>query len=162
MKPFTFLIVLLLAGARVAQSQQPAAPAPGPASPQPPAADAPPVPAPSYSYEPESRRDPFVSLVHGGTDGRKTTVKGMRPDGIGGVMVDEVAVRGIVQSRGNWVAMIAAPNGRSYTIHPGDRLMDGSVRAITAQAVVMMQEVNSPLSLEKQREVRKQLRGEVK
>ena len=58
--------------------------------------------------------------------------------------------------------MIAAPSGRTYSIRPGDRLMDGSVRTITAQSVVLMQEVNDPLSLEKQREVRKYLRGEVK
>lgn len=58
--------------------------------------------------------------------------------------------------------MIGLPSGRSYTVRPGDRLMDGTVRTITAQAVVLMQEVNDPLSLEKQREVRKFLRGEVK
>ena len=40
--------------------------------------------------------------------------------------------------------------------------MDGTIRAITNQAVVLMQEVNDPLSLEKQREVRKSLRAEVK
>jgi hypothetical protein len=61
-----------------------------------------------------------------------------------------------------WVAMIATPSGRAHTIRPGDRLMDGTVRTITGQAVVLMQEVNDPLSLEKQREVRKYLRGEVK
>ena len=159
MKPLSLLIVLMLVGQAAVESQQQPASVPA----QPPAADSGPVPPPNYAYETESRRDPFVSLIRGGTDTRKAAVvKGGRPDGIGGVLVDEVAVRGIVQSRGDWVAMIAAPNGRSYTIRPGDRLMDGSVRAITAQSVVMMQEVNNPLSLEKQREVRKQLRGEVK
>ena len=88
--------------------------------------------------------------------------KGARPEGIAGVMVDEVALRGIVQSQGAFVAMISAPNGRTYTVRQGDRLMDGAVRAINGQSVVMMQEVNDPLSLQKQREVRKQLRGEVK
>ena len=52
--------------------------------------------------------------------------------------------------------------GTVLAVRPGDRLMDGSVSTITAQAVVLMQEVNDPLSLEKQREVRKFLRGEVK
>jgi hypothetical protein len=33
---------------------------------------------------------------------------------------------------------------------------------VTAQAVILLQDVNDPLSLEKQREVRKYLRGEVK
>jgi Tfp pilus assembly protein PilP len=133
---------------------------PGP--PTPPAQETAPVPPPNFAYDSASRRDPFVSLVNRGSDTRQGAPKGARPDGIAGVMVDEVAVRGIVQSRGAWVAMIAAPNGRNYTIRPGDRLMDGAVRDITGQTVVMMQEVNDPLSLEKQREVRKQLRGEVK
>jgi Tfp pilus assembly protein PilP len=123
---------------------------------------APPAPPPNYAYEPEARRDPFVSLVNRGSDSRPGATKGPRADGIAGVGVEEVVVRGILQSRGGWVAMIAAPSGRTYTIRPGDRLMDGSVRTINGQAVVLMQEVNDPLSLEKQREVRKFLRGEVK
>jgi Tfp pilus assembly protein PilP len=128
----------------------------------PPAQQAAPVPPPDYAYDAVSRRDPFVSLVNRGSDTPQGTVKGARAEGIAGVLVDEVAVRGIVGSRGAWVAMIAAPDGRTYTIRPGDRLMDGAVRAITAQTVVLMQEVNDPSSLEKQREVRKPLRAEVK
>jgi hypothetical protein len=54
--------------------------------------------------------------------------------------------------------MIGSTSGKTYSIRPGDRLMDGTVRAITAQAVVLMQQVNDPLSLDKQREVRKYLR----
>jgi hypothetical protein len=72
--------------------------------------------------------------------------------------VDEVVVKGIVQSRGGWMAMIGSTSGKTYSIRPGDRLMDGNVRTITPQAVVLMQQVNDPLSLEKQREVRKYLR----
>ena len=40
--------------------------------------------------------------------------------------------------------------------------MDGTVHTITPESVVLMQEVNDPLSLQKQREVRKPLRGEAK
>jgi Tfp pilus assembly protein PilP len=86
----------------------------------------------------------------------------VRAEGINGILVEEVVVKGIVQTRGAWVAMIATPSGRTYSVRPGDRLMDGNVRTITAQSVVLLQEVNDPLSLEKQREVRKFLRGEVK
>ena len=139
-------------------AQAPTAPAtPPPGS----RADAAPTPPPNYRYEPASRRDPFVSLVNRGTEIRQDT-PGSRPEGIAGVLVDEVVVRGIVQSQGGWVAMIGSPSGRTYSIRPGDRLMDGTVRAITPQAVVLMQEVNDPLAGEKQREVRKFLRGGVK
>jgi Tfp pilus assembly protein PilP len=161
MRPHTIVLmsafVACSSGAIAAREQ-----APAPAAPPVPAEQAP-APAPDYVYTPGERRDPFVSLVHSGTESKASSVAPItRPPGIAGVLVDEVAVRGIVQTRGSWVAMIAAANGRTYTVRPGDRLMDGSVRAINAQSVMLMQEVKSPLSLEKQREVRKQLRGEVK
>jgi len=44
-------------------------------------------------------------------------------------------------------------------VHPGDRLADGTIRGITPQFVLIVQQVNDPLSLEKQREVRKFLRS---
>lgn len=166
--PAAALILAVAAGAtRVAAQPAPPANAPAttattttakPAN----SADAPPTPPSTYAYAPDGRRDPFVSLINRGATGQKGAPAGLRAEGIGGILVEEVAVRGIYQSRGTWVAMIAAPSGRTYSIRPGDRLMDGSVRTINAQTVVLMQQVNDPLSLEKQREVRKNLRGEAK
>jgi Tfp pilus assembly protein PilP len=128
----------------------------------PPSPDAPPAPPANYSYSPDGRRDPFVNLMNRGTDSRQGARGRARPEGIAGVAVDELVVRGIVQIRGGWVAMVGAPTGRTYTVRPGDRLMDGSVKAIEAQTIILLQDVNDPLSLQKQREVRKYLRGEVK
>jgi hypothetical protein len=54
--------------------------------------------------------------------------------------------------------MLQGADGRTYIVRPGDRLWDGTIRAITANAVVILQQVNDPLSLEKQREVRKTIR----
>ena len=165
--PAAALILAIAAGA-TSVAAQPAPPekSPAPATTAKPAkpanpADAPPTPPANYAYAPDGRRDPFVSLINRGATSQKTPT-GVRAEGPGGILVEEVAVRGIFQSRGTWVAMIAAPTGRTYSIRAGDRLMNGSVRTIDAQAVVLMQEVNDPLSLEKQREVRKYLRGEVK
>lgn len=153
------LIVLCLT---VALGAQAPAPAPTP-PPQVPPADMGPTPPPNYKYAPDSRRDPFLSLVNRGTSDAQPGGRGKaRPEGVPGIMVDEVIVRGIVQTRGGYVAMIGAPNGKTYSIRAGDKLMDGSVRTITPQFVVLLQEVNDPLSLAKQREVRKYLRGEVK
>ena len=64
-----------------------------------------------------------------------------------------------MQTRGTWVAMIAGPDNKVYTVRAGDKLFDGVIREVTATSVVILQEVNDPLSLEKQREVRKFLRG---
>jgi len=151
MRALILLLGVIGAASAVAGAQAPANPA----------ANAP-APPPNYEYESGGRRDPFVSLVNRGSDGPTGLAGRSRPDGAAGVLVDEIVVRGIVQSRGGWVAMIGSPSGRTYSVRPGDRLMDGSVHAITAQAVVLMQEVDDPLSLQKAREVRKYLRGEIK
>jgi Tfp pilus assembly protein PilP len=74
-------------------------------------------------------------------------------------MTSEITVRGIVQTRGEFVAMVAGVDGKVFSIRVGDKLADGVVRQVTSQAVVILQEVNDPLSLDKQREVRKLLRG---
>ena len=125
-------------------------------------AEPPPTPPANFEYAAEGRRDPFVSLVNRGTDTGAGQPGRTRPDGVAGVTVDELVVRGIVQSRGGWIAMVGAANGRTYSVRPGERLLDGSVHAITSDAVVLMQDVNDPLSLLKHREIRKYLRGEVK
>jgi hypothetical protein len=77
-------------------------------------------------------------------------------------MVEELVVRGVVQSRGNWMAIVGSTAGKAYSIRPGDRLMNGRVLAITSEAVVLMLDVGDPMSLAKPREVRKYLRGEVR
>lgn len=112
-------------------------------------------PAQGFSYNPDGRRDPFVSLVNRGSD---TTSASSRPAGLAGLMMHEVAVKGIVRSRGALVAMIEAPDTKTYLIRRGDRLFDAAVKAVTADAVVFVQQVNDPLSLVKQREIRKPLR----
>jgi hypothetical protein len=59
------------------------------------------------------------------------------------------------------VALVQGPDNKTYVVRVNDRLADGSVRAITADAMVLMQDVNDPLSATKQREVRKTLRAPV-
>lgn len=119
-----------------------------------------PVPPPNFEYRPEGRRDPFVSLINRGNDGKSDgAATAKRAAGVPGLMTGELTVRGILQTRGAWIAMVSGPDGKVYTIRAGDKLADGVVRAITANSVVILQEVNDPLSLEKQREVRKLLRG---
>ncbi|MDP2390857.1 MAG: hypothetical protein Q8N52_11070, partial [Acidobacteriota bacterium] len=101
-----------------------------------------------------------VDLVNRGTDTvRGNNASAKRPDGVPGLETNAIVVRGIMLSRGAFLAMVAGPDGKVFTVRAGDKLFDGVIRSITAQAVVILQEVNDPLSLEKQREVRKFLRG---
>jgi Tfp pilus assembly protein PilP len=165
------VVVLVWACAEVAGAGgrgQPAAPKPQPApggqaaSPgagQPAQPAAPVAPAEAYSYNPEGRRDPFVSLLNRGEDFRAGGTRGQRPEGLRGLLISEVTLRGLVKSQGGFVAILQGPDNRTYIVRPNDRLFDGTVRTITAEGVVFLQEVNDPLSLVKQREVRKLLRA---
>ena len=129
-----------------------------PAAPVVPTGPPPPTPPPNYQYQAEGRRDPFLSLFNRGTDAKAQQAT-RRAEGVPGLLTGELVVRGIIQTRGVWVAMVNGADGKVYSIRAGDRIGDGVIRNVTAQAVVILQEVNDPLSLEKQREVRKLLRG---
>jgi Tfp pilus assembly protein PilP len=118
-----------------------------------PATNAPPVE--TYIYRAEGRRDPFQNLLNAGS-GAMISRKGEGPSGM---TLGEVSVRGVLQSRGTLVAMIEGPDKRTYIVHQGDRLLDGTIKTITPQGLVVVQEVNDPLSLVKQREIRKLLRS---
>jgi len=100
--------------------------------------------------------DPFASLLGRGADLRGPAV---RPEGVPGLRIDEVTVKGILASRGSYVAIVQAPDNKTYTVRAGDKLLDGAVRAVSADAIVFVQQVSDPLSLVKQREVRKSLRS---
>jgi Tfp pilus assembly protein PilP len=153
------MIALAPVTARAAEQQAPAPAGQKPAPKPTPKADLPTPPA-NYEYAFEGRRDPFLSLVNRGADPRsegQPPVK--RAEGVPGLLTSEITVRGIVQTRGQYVAMVAGVDGKVHTVRAGDKLADGVVRHVTSQEVVILQEVNDPLSLDKQREVRKLLRG---
>jgi Tfp pilus assembly protein PilP len=148
---------LLLGTVLLAQAPAPAAGAAAVPKPAPPAAEAPPPPPLEiYTYESDGRRDPFLNLMNTGAD---LVTPGRRGPGPGGMTVSEISVRGIMESRGLLVAMIAGPDNKTYIVHKGDKLLDGSIKSITPQGLVCVQEVNDPLSLVKQREVSKLLRS---
>jgi Tfp pilus assembly protein PilP len=147
-------VALLLAALALAGPAAGQAPATTPAVAASATATAP--PAQGYRYDPQDRRDPFVTLVNRGTEVQ--TPSATRGPGVAGLTVDEVALRGIVHSRGAYVAMVQAPDGRSYIVRAGQRLHDGKVKAVTASAVVFDQQVNDPLSVITRREIRKPLR----
>lgn len=113
-----------------------------------PAGQTPAAAAPAYSYQAEGRRDPFVSLLGRGADPKGDA----RPNGLPGMLIDELSVKGIIKLGANYVAIIQGPDNKSYPVRPGDKLMDGSVKSITADSVIFSQDVNDPLSTVKQRE----------
>ena len=149
------LTILLLAFAafagQAAAAPTPTAPAPAPAQ----TAEQAPSPA-GYSYNAEGRRDPFVSLVGRGVDPKEAAG---HADGIPGLLVDEVTVKGVIRGRSGYIAMIQSPDKKTYIVRSGDKLLDGAVKTITQDGVVFSQDVNDPLSLVKHREVPKRVRA---
>jgi Tfp pilus assembly protein PilP len=115
-----------------------------------------PIEPQGYTYDPQGRRDPFISLVRRGADA--ANAPGTRPPGLAGLTTTEVALRGTLKGRQGFVAMVEGVDKKTYLARAGDQLLDGTVRAITADTMVILQRVNDPLSLETEREVRKVLR----
>jgi Tfp pilus assembly protein PilP len=151
MAPVVLLLLSLAAG--VPQTPPPSPPPPSPSA-APPKAEA--TPPETYVYSPEGRRDPFVSLLGTGSKPNAASRKG---EGSAGLSVAEISVRGVLQSRGTLVAMVQGPDNKTYIVHPGDHFLDGTIKAITPQGLVIVQEINDPLSLVKQREIKKLLRS---
>jgi len=144
------VLVLVVAALADAPQQQPApaptaAPAPEPAT----AVD-------TYTYQPDGRRDPFVSVLRGGSEPRQASRRG---EGLSGMLTADISVSGVMQSSGSFVALIQGPDKKTYLVHPGDKLMDGTIKTVAADGLTVVQDVNDPLSLAKTREVRKLLRS---
>jgi hypothetical protein len=110
-----------------------------------------------YDYDARGRRDPFVSLIRRGAD-VQGSAPASRPAGLAGLSTSEVSLRGTVKARDGFVAMLQGADNKTYLVRVGDRLLDGTVRTITADTMVIEQKVNDPLSDDTVREVRKVLR----
>jgi Tfp pilus assembly protein PilP len=140
----------------------PAAPAtqaaPATATPPPagPAAAGPALEPQGYTYHAEGRRDPFTSLLLRGSQLQNPL--GARTAGLSGLETSEVTLKGTIASQGGFVGILQGADTKTYIVRAGDKLLDGAIRTITQDSMVVTQQVTDPLSLEKQREVRKVLR----
>lgn len=132
------LLTLALGGTVHAQ-----APAPAPAPPES-AADA-------YHYDPAGRRDPFVSLVASAADPQSDS----EVDSLADLASVDVKVSGVIESDGEYVAMVEGPAGKTWLAHVHDRLRDGTIKSISLRELVIEQKIADPLSPVKQREIRK-------
>jgi hypothetical protein len=109
----------------------------------------------AHSYEPGDRRDPFRSLL---VRGESPQERGPRPEGIPGLLIDELRLSGIYRTAQGWVAQVqAAANEKGYLIKEGDQLYDGDVVSVTRDEVVFRQIVRDPAALKPFQEVTKRL-----
>ncbi len=158
MRVATLTVVLcsLVAAFADAQTPAPATPAVDTAAASPVVPAILPPSVDTYTYQADGRRDPFLSLTSAVAN---PGVPLTRAEGVAGLGVAELSVRGVMKSKGSLIAMVQGPDKRAYVVHQGDKFSDGTVKAVTADGLVIVQQVNDPLSLVKQREVRKMLRS---
>ena len=108
-----------------------------------------------YTYDPGDCRDPFKSLL---ASRDRPDVRGPRPEGIPGLLIDELRVTGVFHTRRGWVAQAqAGAKQKSFLLKEGDQLYDGDVVSITKTEVVFKQIVQDPTALKPFREVVKKL-----
>ncbi len=69
-----------------------------------------------------------------------------------------MTLKGVLRGRDGYLGILLGADAKSYIVRPGDRLLDGTVRTIAADALVIVQQLNDPLAPKKQRDVRKMLR----
>jgi Tfp pilus assembly protein PilP len=109
-----------------------------------------------FAYTPDGRRDPFVSLLRRGAD--SAPVAATRESGLAGLGAAEISLRGTIKSAGAFAGIVRGADSKTYIVRAGDKLADGSIRTITADSMVILQQVSDPLSPGKVQEVRKGLR----
>jgi hypothetical protein len=108
-----------------------------------------------YTYDPGDRRDPFKSLL---AAREANEPRGPRPEGIPGLLIDEILISGIFRTPDGWRAQVqAADKDKSYLIRVGDELYDGDVVSISDNEIVFKQIVQDPTALKPFRDVVKKL-----
>ena len=112
-----------------------------------------------FTYDPGNRRDPFKSLL---VEQAAREFRGPRPEGIPGLLIDEIDLKGIWQTGTGadrvFVAQIVASNQKkTYLLKERDQLYDGDVVSINKNEVVFKQIVQDPTALKPFREVVKSL-----
>lgn len=124
------------------------------------AAAAPAHAAPQASgYDALGRRDPFVSLVTPKPAPVAASASAApRPiAGLPGLAIKDAVVKGILRIGATAIAILEAPDGKTFIAHAQDRLRNGLVREITADSVVFVENVADDRGHVIPREVRKPL-----
>jgi Tfp pilus assembly protein PilP len=158
------LLAAPLAGGLQAQAPpRPAVPstrsAPGQTTPAPGAvaAQAHAIEPQGFTYSADGRRDPYVSLLRRGADPDRSAASARAP-GLAGLGIGEVTLKGTIESSGGYVGIVLGLDSKTYIVRPGDRLLDGTIKTISNDGMVILQQVDDSLAHARAREVRKPLR----
>jgi hypothetical protein len=109
-----------------------------------------------FTYDPGNRRDPFKSLL---AASERPELRGPRPEGVPGLLIDEIDLKGVFRTSKGFVAQVSVSNQKkSYLLKEGDQVYDGDVVSINMQEIVFKQIVQDPTALKPFREVVKTLK----
>jgi hypothetical protein len=86
-------------------------------------------------------RDPFVRPVR--TPAAPPVDTRVAGDSLSAASYGEIVVRGVVQMRGERVALVQTPDGRHYRVRGGERLRDGRVQAISTEGLLIVPDMRA-------------------
>jgi Tfp pilus assembly protein PilP len=109
---------------------------------------------PEPPHENIARRDPFSPLVDKEKVGPSPE---SLPPGKNGLQINTVRLDGIVRGPNGTIAVVSNPQQRVYFLREGDRVYDGQVSHITADAISFHESGQDPFGKTVEREVTKRL-----
>lgn len=121
-----------------------------------------PVVRTGVSYQSINRRDPFLNLLLLKKEQKPIQdpeeSRGQPPPGIGGMFMAEVTLLGVASQEGVQTAIFRGTDKRAYFLHQGDKLFDGPITKIDADAVTLVRETRFKSGKILRQEVIKRLR----
>jgi len=108
-----------------------------------------------FSYSSGGRRDPFKDLMGGQDIKEKRIIAGFAD-----LLLEEIRILGIVQSKDRRVAIVSLPEGFPVTVHEGDQFADGFVLSIEDGQVVLRKTRDRGVPLSKPRDIIKEITPE--
>jgi hypothetical protein len=101
---------------------------------------------------PLGKRDPFVSVIVARSDSSAACTGGKRC-----LIVDQIALRGIVRTPTKWIAMVENPARKTYYLYENDPIFNAVVVRITGDSVIFRESVQDALGHSTEREVVKRV-----
>ena len=114
-----------------------------------------PAKAVAKSMAPEraiGKRDPFVSVIVARSD-----VAGACTGGKRCLLVDQLALRGIVRTPTKWIALVENPARKTYYLYENDPIYNAIVVRITGDSVIFRESIMDALGHATEREVVKRV-----
>src|SRR3954470_19550663 len=101
---------------------------------------------------PLGKRDPFVSVIVARSDSSAACTGGKRC-----LLVDQIALRGIVRTPTKWIAMVENPARKTYYLYENDPIFNAVVVRITGDSVIFRESITDALGHSTEREVVKRV-----